>query len=127
MARKSRSPAVEISRILQGYDQEEREKIQKCMHKTGLYCKRLLKASSPGQEYASGWNARTVYEGMLITSQVYNGRFPGLTHLLENSHVIKNQFGEYGRTSRGKGQVVHIAPAQEEAEEYLLQLLLADL
>ena len=124
MAGKSRSPAVEISRILQGYEEEERETIQKCMHKTGLYCKRILKATSPGSgEYASGWKARMVYKGMLVTSQVFNGRAPGLTHLLENPHEIQNKWGSYGRTRPGHGQTPHIAAAQEQAEEYLLELL----
>lgn len=122
MAGKSRRPAVEISRILQDFGQEERETIQKCMHKTGLYCKRILKATSPGKDYASAWKARMVYEGMLVTSQVFNSK-PGLTHLLENPHEIKNKWGSYGNTSPGHGQVPHIAAAQEQAEEYLLELL----
>ena len=56
-----------------------------------------------------------------FTGVIYNRTHPHLTHLLEKSHVIKNQYGEYGRTSPGNGQVVHIAPAAEKLEEYFME------
>lgn len=114
---------VEISRILNEYGEEERETVTKCIRKTTLYCKRLLKTTSPGREYPQGWAARTTTEGMIATGVVYNGKKPALTHLLEKSHPIANKWGRYGNTSPGRGQYPHIAPAQEKAEEYLLDLL----
>lgn len=114
---------VQISRDLRDYCEEEQKIVTKCIRKTTLYCKRLLKATSPGREYPQGWAARTTTEGMIVTGTVYNATKPGLTHLLENPHDIENQWGSYGRTRPGHGQTPHIAAAQEQAEEYLLELL----
>jgi hypothetical protein len=47
-------------------------------------------------EYARGWKSKRIDES---TSVTYNATMPGLTHLLENGHVIRNKKGEYGRTS----------------------------
>lgn len=86
--------------------------------------KRDIVQASPGDgDYRSGWSVRTKKSSHGVEAIVFNKTKPGLTHLLEKSHVIRNQFGIYGRTSPGHGQVVHIGPAAEKAVEYLLQLL----
>lgn len=115
--------AAQLTRIVTDYGGQETNFIYDCIHKTTLWTKRQLKARSPGTQYPKEWNARTVREGLILTGVVYRGRRPGLAHLLENSHEIKNQYGSYGSTKPEKGQIVHIAPVQEEAEEYLLNLL----
>lgn len=118
---------VQLDRILSEFSEEENDFIFECMKKAGKFAKNEVKANSPKNygEYAAGWSIRTSRTKHLIKTVIYNKDFPGLTHLLEESHVIRNQYGTYGRTNpeAGKGGKVHIAPAQEKAEEYLLELL----
>lgn len=75
---------------------------------------RELKANSPkrarrGGKYARGWKMKKLSEGTLVSYIVYNGSQPGLTHVLENGHVARNQFGTFGRVRAIK----HIGPAAE--------------
>lgn len=125
MAQKSVS--TQMSRILSEYSDEENKAIVKCVRKATLYCKRILKATSPGRKYPSGWTARTTVKGLLVTGVVYNGKKPQLTHLLEDPHWIRNQYGTYGRTSPGHGQEPHIRAAQEQAEEFYLELITSEM
>lgn len=113
---------------------EYKEALFKCMSKAMKMAKKDVVANSPENmgDYKRGWSIRTKrykygYEGV-----IYNKDFPGMTHLLEESHVIRNQYGApkrpgaYKRTNpeRGIGGKVHIAPAREAAEEYLIDLLM---
>lgn len=75
---------------------------------------RELKANSPkkarrGGKYARGWTMKKQMDGTLVSYVVYNGKSPGLTHVLENGHVTRNQYGSYGRVRAIK----HIGPAAE--------------
>jgi hypothetical protein len=54
---------------------------------------------------------------------VYNRTMPGLTHLLENGHVIRNKKGDYGRTSGKK----HIKPVEEWAVDELPRRIMEDI
>lgn len=65
---------------------------------------RDLKATSPKREkgrgrgkYAKGWKVKKIKDGMMVSYIVYNANDPGLTHTLEHGHVVRNQFGTYGR------------------------------
>ena len=118
---------AQLSRAMSEFSAEENDRIFDCIRKATLYCKRDLRASSPGHEYPLGWAARTTRGKGLITGRVFNQKKPGLTHLLEHQQPIRNQFGSYGSTGPGHGQIVHILPAQERAEEYLIELLTAEL
>jgi hypothetical protein len=61
--------------------------------------------------YSKGWRIQRDGNGYIV----HNGKYPGLTHLLEHGHVIKNQYGEYGRAPA----IVHIKPVEdEEAQKY---------
>ena len=52
-------------------------------------------------------------DGLSVSYIVYNANNPGLTHTLEHGHIVKNQYGTYGR-SEAK---VHIAPAADEGAQ----------
>lgn len=77
---------------------------------------RLLKATSPKREkgkgkgtYARNWKVKKRYDSHLVAYVVYNGKRPGMTHLLEHGHVSRNQYGSYGRVRA----IPHIGPAAE--------------
>lgn len=114
-----------LNRVLDEYVTDMTDDMVQAMSKAGKFTKRELVANSPSgpKGYAKGWSIRTKRFKYGVTVLLYNKTHPQLTHLLEKSHVIKNKKGEYGRTSPGHGQVVHIKPAQDKGEEYLIDLL----
>lgn len=62
-------------------------------------------------KYASGWTSRVESGRMSTQGTIYNGKVPGLPHLLEHGHA-----------KRGGGRVsgrVHIAPVVDEIEKAL--------
>lgn len=118
------SIAVALQRTLSEYCDEENDHMKKSVHAAAISCRRELKLTSPGSgRYAGGWRVKVRMRKRTIDATVYNNTAPGLPHLLENSHEIKNQYGSYGDTHRGRGQIVHIATAAENAEEFLLNKL----
>lgn len=116
---------AELSAVITEYTAEVEEKTFQAVRKAALKCKRDIKAASPvgSGDYKRGWTVRNERDRGLITSTVYNKDMPGLTHLLEKSHVVRNQFGTYGRTDPKP----HIAPAAEDAEKYLMELIQQEL
>lgn len=121
---KGKKVEVLLDRLWSEFCEEENEILFKCMSQAMKQCKRDIQAASPGGgEYRAGWAIRTKRLKYGCQGVVYNKDKPGLTHLLEKSHAIKNQNGEYGRTSPGHGQVVHIGPAAETAEAYFVELI----
>lgn len=120
---------VLLDRYLADFATDETERFFDCMSKAGKMAKKDVISGSPKgpKNYAKGWAIRTKREKFGVNVLIYNKTHPGLTHLLEKSHIIANKKGSYGRTSPGHGQVVHIQPARDKAEEYLLDLLTKEL
>lgn len=82
--------------------------------------KELRQTSPVGRRkrYRRGWRKlKDERTPVSVRYVVHNKTDPGLTHLLEFGHVIKNQFGEYKRKSGGgkTGAKPHIKPAEENA------------
>lgn len=122
--------AVELlDRVLDEYCEETQERMIKAMSKAGKMAKKDVQNASPDGPggYAKGWSIRTKREKFGANVLIYNKTHPSLTHLLEKSHIIANKKGTYGRTSPGHGQVIHIKPARDKAEEYLLDILTEEL
>lgn len=119
------SVELELMKTLGEVVDDERENLQKAVLKAARQAKQDVVAASPENRgaYKKGWTVKTRRTKQIVEAVVYNKDAPGLTHLLEKSHVIRNQSGTYGRTSPGHGQVEHIAPAARKAEEYLLELV----
>lgn len=74
-----------------------------------------LKNTSPKgsphlRKYAEGWK---VSRKAGIDLVVHNATNYQLAHLLENSHVIRNKYGTYGRTN----PIKHIKPVEEWAQD----------
>lgn len=71
-------------------------------------------------EYASGWTLKKKGgRGKIGGYVVYNRSKPGLTHLLEKGHVIKNAKGTYGRTAG----IPHIKPAESWSQQEIMRKL----
>ena len=120
-----KSITEQISDILLEYSEDTKETIDKCFQTAAKRAKELVVSKSPDDTggYKRGWAIKKKKSATVIETVVYNKTDYQLTHLLEHSHVIRNKNGTYGRTSPGHGQVVHIAPAEAEAERFLLEEL----
>lgn len=65
----------------------------------------LRKMSSGGfndvtGRYRRGWRASLKKSTLSVEATVYNETDYRLTHLLENGHVVKNQYGETGASAK---------------------------
>ena len=109
------SVEIQLKRILDEYNTKVQEVSREACKKVSKNLSRTLKGSSPRRsgEYAAGWAAKMLDSDTYV---VYNKAKPGLTHLLENGHVIKNKYGTYGRAPAYK----HIKPAADNAQEELI-------
>lgn len=105
---------AEVSEILNTYNLEVKRATEASARESSQLTANVLKASSPKRgrgrgRYARGWRVTKKAYGTLTSYIVHNGSCPGLTQLLENGHVSRNQYGSYGRVRAIK----HIAPAAE--------------
>lgn len=119
---------VALDRLLDEANQEYNEILFKSMSAAMKKCKKDVQAASPGGgEYRRGWAIRTKRLRYGFQGVIYNKTKPGLTHLLEKSHEIRNQYGGYDRTNPavGYGGKVHIAPARDAANDYLIAELMS--
>ena len=118
----SNSVEVLLSRALTEVSKEEDEILFKCMSKAMRKAKRDVINNSPtlSGEYKRGWTIRTKRLKYGFDGVIYNKDKPGLTHLLNNGHMIANQYGSTGRRKDGDN---HITKARNLAEEYLVDLL----
>lgn len=116
-------PKVEtlLSEALYEVNTECNEILFKCMSKAMKKAKQDVVNSSPvlTGEYKKGWSVRTKRLKYGFDGVIYNKTHPRLTHLLNNGHIVRNQFGTYGREEGDN----HITNARDRAEEYLLDLL----
>ena len=69
--------------------------------------------------YARGWRVSKRAGGLVV----HNATDYQLTHLLENSHVIANGSGTYGRST----PIKHIEPAAQWASEELPRRIIEEL
>lgn len=121
----TRGIEIQIGHILDDYSAEMKELTFRCAKKAALETKRMLRDTSPkspgGGTYANSWSIK---KGR--NSYTVHNKIPSLTHLLENSHVIKNQYGTYGRTSPKHGQYIHIKPAEDFGNERFIDLVMEE-
>lgn len=113
------SVQAQLDRLLSDFVNEEQETIEKCFKKVARDTVKELKQTSPQDkgDYARSWAVKNVKgAGRSIELVVHNKEHYQLTHLLENGHVIRNQFGSYGRVSAKP----HIKKAEEKANKELV-------
>lgn len=103
--------------ILGNYDKKVEKLLIKDCREVASDASEELQKTSPKKsgEYASGWVSKPLPKGAIV----YNDTKPQLTHLLENGHGIKNQFGSYGRAHAHK----HIKKAETKYAKELVERL----
>ena len=105
---------AEVNKYLDDYSLEVTRAANEAAREAAELTVKVLRSTSPkkarrGGKYARGWRVTRKNYGMLTSCIVHNGTCPGLTQLLENGHVSKNQYGTWGRVRAIK----HIAPAAD--------------
>ena len=103
----------QLSDILDEYSDEVKEIARAEEDRAGKRTASELRSVSPkGRKgkYASGWTKRRTDDD---TVTVYNSKAPGLTHLLEKGHVIRNKKGYFGRAPAHP----HIKPVEAKENE----------
>ena len=116
----------ELESILEEYAKEVDELTDDTMKKASRNAVKELKTTSAKRSgaYAKSWTVKTEKGfGKSKTYIVHNKKHYRLTHLLENGHVVRNQFGTYGRVS-GDG---HIKEAEQNGINEILTTLEAKL
>lgn len=100
--------ALDIKKILNDYSNDIQEAIAAEAQAEAKKAATELKNSSPKRtgKYAKGWRVSTTKGVGFIECEVHNANAPGLTHLLEKPHLLRN-----GKLSKPQ---VHIAPIEEK-------------
>lgn len=118
------SVTEQLTRILDEYGDEVKKVARKDAKKAGRETSADLRNVSAGMfgsgDYSSGWAYKQVDED---TVTVYNRKMPGLAHLLEKGHVIRNKKGEYGRAPAHP----HIADVEAKQTDQFVQNVVNDL
>ena len=116
------SVAAQMTELLDEVNKDVERSAKKNMQKVARESAQKLRNTSPTKSgaYARGWGTKRDGDMDVI---VYNRTMPGLAHLLENGHVIRNKKGTYGRTSGRK----HIAPVEEWAVDELPRRIIEDI
>lgn len=107
----------QMSKIFDDYVNTVNEVTDKTYKDVSKEAVQKLKNTSPkrpgGGEYANSWASKKNGNGYVV----YNREHYRLTHLLEKSHVVRNKYGTYGRST----PQVHIKPVEEWAINEALQ------
>ena len=103
--------SAEVDKILEKYGNDVQENLGNIVKDITKKGARTLQGESSSAfggtgKYAAGWTSQAETGRVSAQGTIYNGRLPGLPHLLEHGHA--NRGG--GRTP-GR---VHIAPVEEQ-------------
>lgn len=116
------SVAVQMQKLLDEVNKDVQESTKRNINAITKESVQKLRNTSPSKtgEYAKGWGVKKQGD---MDSVVYNRLMPGLTHLLENGHVIRNKKGTYGRAPAHK----HIKPVEDWAIDELPRRIIEDI
>lgn len=116
----------QLYNILNEYTEELADEAKDAFKTTAKETASELKSTSEAlfhhkaqKHYADGWRYRVKGTGLDLSLTVYNALKPGLTHLLENGHMILIDGVNHGRSKVFK----HIEPAEKKAFNLLMQRL----
>ena len=116
----------DLDKILKDYANEVDELSNDTMKKASRNAVNELKMTSAklSGDYARDWAVKTERgAGGSAVFIVHNKKHYQLTHLLENGHIIRNQYGEYGRAPARP----HIKQAEQNAIKSIIAKLEAKL
>lgn len=101
-----------VAYVLHEYEESVIETVQRVTNELAKEGVNRVKASSPVNPqgtkrgaYKSGWLKKVTVNRMGASAIIYNGKFPGLVHLLEKGHALR----QGGRAPAQE----HVAPVQE--------------
>lgn len=108
--------AAAVNAILEEYGDGVKDNLDLVVKKVTKAGVKALKAESRGAaggtgKYASGWTSQLETGRMSAQGTLYNGKVPGLPHLLEHGHVSRNGTG---RTFPYVSARPHIAKVEQE-------------
>jgi len=111
--------ADELLEILNVYNENVQQAIVEAIRNVTKEGKAKVKAASPKRSgaYARGWTSTVTAKDGQASSRIYNKAYPGLTHLLENGHVVRNGTGRIGQGKKTtvKG-ITHIGPVNDAVQ-----------
>ena len=115
----SESFAAEIQKILEDYGDEAAQALTESVEETAKESQKQIRKFNQGrttwEEYPKGWAIEVAKERLETSATVYNKSKPGLTHLLEFGHALRNG----GRSSA----FPHIADVNDFAQKDVLERL----
>lgn len=101
-----------VASVLHEYTESVTETVQRVTNDLAKQGLSKVKAASPvsgkspkRSAYKSGWRKKVQTSRIGASAIIYNEKYPGLVHLLEKGHALRNG----GRTSAKP----HVAPVQE--------------
>lgn len=109
-----------LGKVLDDYENEVFDDMQEAIKATTKVGVRAIKADSPKKsgKYASGWTSKMETGRLSAQGTIYNAKTPGLPHLLEHGHVIRNGTG---RTFGNVKAYPHIAAVEQRVIEFYQQ------
>lgn len=113
--------ANEVGTILDEFAKTSQEVADKAVTEVAKDTAKKLKRAgrSNWNKYPKGWTAKIEQHRLYTEAVVYNAKYAGLTHLLENGHVLRRG----GRTVGYVNGIEHIAPVNDEVETELVKKL----
>ena len=107
---------IAIKDILNEYSRDIQEGMTESANKVAEEGKQKLKATSPKRtgSYKKGWRVNKRSGKGFVHNTIYNATDWQLTHLLEQEHTIRNQYGTWGTYNPQASGTIHIAPVEKE-------------
>lgn len=107
---------IAIKDILNEYSNDIQEGITEAAYKVAEDGKNKLKVTSPKRtgDYRKGWRVDKRGGKGYVHATIYNATDWQLTHLLEQPHAIRNQYGSWGTYNPQSSGTVHIEPVEKE-------------
>lgn len=105
---------AEINKILTEYGDQVRQDVNEAAKKVTKAGVKAVKGNAQSMfggtgKYASGWTSKFETGRLSAQGFIYNGTVPGLPHLLEKDHALRNGGRYLGRP--------HIAPVEQKVIE----------
>lgn len=101
-----------VAKVLDEYEESVIETVQRVTNELAKEGLSKVKAASPvsgkspkRSAYRSGWSKKVITNRMGASAIIYNGKYPGLVHLLEKGHALRNG----GRSAA----YPHVEPVQD--------------